>query len=55
MLRRPEANSRFFTDCYLYPAALRSRPWPKWAGASLGRCRCGANSAAGTVEQDGGL
>src|SRR5262249_53651854 len=28
MLRRPEANSRFFTDCYLYPAALRSRPWP---------------------------
>lgn len=29
MLQRQEANSRFLTECYLFPAALRSGPCPK--------------------------
>lgn len=31
MLQRQEANSRFLTECYLFPAALRSGPCPKIA------------------------
>jgi hypothetical protein len=29
MLQRQEANSRFLTECYLFPAALWSGPCPK--------------------------
>jgi hypothetical protein len=31
MLQRQEANSRFLTECYRFPAALRSGPCPKIA------------------------
>jgi hypothetical protein len=48
MLQRQEANSRFLTECYLFPAALRSGPCPKshridfsGSGASWSRPRAG--------------
>ena len=34
MLRRRKANSRFLTDCYHFPAALRSGPCPKLGASS---------------------
>ncbi len=35
MLHRQEANSRFLTDCYLFPAALRSGTCPKLGRRAL--------------------
>lgn len=37
MLHRHEANSRFLTDCYLFPAALWSGPCPKLGPAKPSR------------------
>ena len=37
MLHRHDANSRFLTDCYLFPAALRSGPCPKLGPAKASR------------------
>ena len=39
MLRREDANSRFLTDCYLFPAAVWSGACPKLDLATLeGHC-----------------
>src|SRR6201987_2853753 len=37
MLHRHEANSRFLTDCYLFPAAVWSAPRPKLGRAKPSR------------------